>query len=171
MTLSTAKPYVHLIVAEDHFDQLTVDQATQALEQNFTVGSSMLRQFTDLPPAKVILEFALTTIQQIPAGLIAAGLWDGLKYLCQPRRAKATIFFFDVIVGHRKLSARLETHDREILREALATWRDAILSLDSAALDPDLLTHLHYEHTTHQWYPTVSDVKSLSPERRKRLPH
>lgn len=148
---SPEKPVVNVFAAAEHFDQETFDKASAALGQYFTVGGGLIYQFSELPPAKVIVEVTLATLQQLVPSIAASALWDGIKWLLKPKHSKETILFLDVVVGRRKLSSHIVTTDREVIQDALRTWRDAALSFDISSFDEDQLLHAEYDVPACEW--------------------
>lgn len=145
------KPIIELYASAGHFDEAALNKATSALEPHFEVSGGLLYQFSDLPSAKVLLEFALATLQQIAPSILASALWDGMKQLLKPKHSSETILYLDVICGRRKLSSRLITNDPHVLHEALETWQETILQLDISTFDDDQLLHEVYNASAQSW--------------------
>src|SRR5207253_1294555 len=110
-----------LTVSAGDFEDQAYRQALARLGEHFSVGGGELYQFSLDVPARVILEFTIATLMAIPANLIAAALYDGLKHLHRPRRAEKTNFEFRIIEtgAERTVEAYLSTSDDTHLQQAL----------------------------------------------------
>ena len=116
-----SSPTLLLKADAGHFDEEILDSAMDALHPHFAVRGGLLYQFSEIPPARVILEMALLTLQVIPINLISSVLYDGLKYFLKPKRAEKSIFEFRISDEgrNRSINAHIETSDPDILRSAL----------------------------------------------------
>lgn len=77
------------------FDEDTLHGAIQQLRNTLgdgvTVAGGHIYQFGEVAPAKVIIEFLLTTLQGLPASMLDAAVYDVLKtWFLHPKRANET---------------------------------------------------------------------------------
>lgn len=116
-----SSPALSVAADASHFDDQTLESAFKALSPHFAVDGRRLFQFSDLPPARVILEMALLTLQVIPINLLSSFLYDGLKHFLRPKRAEKAIIEFGITDErrNRSINARVETNNPEILQSAL----------------------------------------------------
>jgi hypothetical protein len=127
--LSTdAKPTLSIGADAANFDDATREAAAAELSPYFAVQANRLYQFTEIPPAKLIIEFALLTLQALPANLIASVLFDSFKaHFLRPRHAPETVFSFRIRDGSRIIRAYLRTSNEDVLHAALATFQGLVL--------------------------------------------
>jgi len=124
---TNTKPQIRIFVEAEQFDQPSFNSAIEQLEKSFAVGGGRLYQFSWLPPARVVLDIAIATLQALPANLLASALYDGLKYLFRPKisndqkQAVETVFEFKLRDGERTIEAQIKTGDIEAFKEALST--------------------------------------------------
>lgn len=124
---SSEKPAVLIAFEAGCFPASSVDAAVAALHPRTNLSVGLLYQFTEeAQRAKVVIEFVVTTLQSLGVNV----LYDALKAVLvkQPTEPPAAPTVFDfkmkekVSKGkrHRTVTARLETDDTELLREAVA---------------------------------------------------
>ena len=119
---SSEKPLLDLSASAAHFDQETLDSAMEALRPHFRVGGGLRFELSELPPANVILEMALLTLQVIPANLISSTLFEVLRrFFLRPARTSKTSFSLHISDGSRIIDLHIETSDSDDLRSALAS--------------------------------------------------
>ena len=116
-----SSPCLSVAADASHFDDQSLEAAVKVLSSHFAVDGGRLFQFSELPPARIMIEMALLTLQVIPINLISSALYDGLRHFLRPRRADKSIFEFRISDEERKrsINARIETSDPDILRSAL----------------------------------------------------
>ena len=116
-----SSPALSVQADASHFDGQALEAAIKALCPHFAVSGGLLYQFSEIPPARIMIEMALLTLQVIPINLISSALYDGFRHFLRPRRADKSIFEFRISdeERNRSINARIETSDPDILRSAL----------------------------------------------------
>ncbi len=92
------------------------------LGRQFQVAGGRYYQLGIEPPATAALMLLDETIKELPAALLAALLFEGLRHLLPHDGRKApTLFKFSVLKKHARSETRgvLETSDPEVLRSAV----------------------------------------------------
>lgn len=118
-----SKPFVQIASDAAHFDDDLRDEVAEALRPYFDVKSGRIYQFAEVPPAKVIVEFAVPLLQLIDSvgiNVFSSALWDGLKLFLRTKWNDATFFVF--MVGRSdgtRVRCFLRTSDTEVLKHAL----------------------------------------------------
>ncbi len=127
MSQSEGRADIAISVLIGDFDDATYQVAVEQLREHFSVTANKAIELTEISVAHVVLEMAMSTLQALPAELVGSYLYDGLRPLLRPREAAKSFFEFKVEEnpeGTRYVYANLETADEEILREAMATFKD-----------------------------------------------
>lgn len=127
MSQTEGRSDIKISVISGDFDEETYQTAVERLRQHFSVTENKAIELTEVSVAHVVLGIAMSTLQALPAELVGSYLYDGLKPLLRPREAAKSFFEFKVeedAEGNRYVYANLETADEEILRDAMATFKD-----------------------------------------------
>lgn len=156
--VATDKPALEIFADAGHFDKAVYIAAVTSLRQHFAVGGGQMYQLSEIPPAKVVLEIAWNVIQNIGSGMLASALYDGLKHLLKPKHASESIFHLTVRRGDHVTDCYLKTNDPQALHDALATWRDVVLT------NPDAET-IEYENDSHKWRSARIEATDLHVSR------
>ncbi len=142
---SSDKPILMLAADAGHFDEETYQAAVAQLHPYFAVGGGQLYQFSEIVPAKVVVDLVVATLAAIPANLIASVLYDVLKTrFLKPKGVRETVFSFTIREGDRSTQAHLETGDAEVLGQALATVRDLAMHKEPAR-------SFEFDRKKHEW--------------------
>jgi len=128
--LNNTKPVLKIYADAGHYSDERFQAAVARLEQHFAVGGGRLYQFDILPPAKIIIDFALTTIQAIPPNLLSSWLYDGLKaLLLKPKNHKApeqlpqSVTCIRITSENQQIDLfQIQTNDPEVLKAGLSTF-------------------------------------------------
>lgn len=147
------RPAIELRATAGYFDQELWDVAREDLLPHFRVGGGITNQLEEFPPPQVVVEFVLAVFGGISLNLIAAVLYDALKaHFIRPKNSRVpTRFQLNVIDEPRRgmpdarsVYCSVQTDDPEILREAMATFREAVLGRQERG-------QMTFDVTTHQW--------------------
>jgi hypothetical protein len=115
------------------FDEATLQGAVQqfrdTLGDEISVAGGHIYQFAEVVPAKVAIEFLLTTLQALPASILDAAVYDVLKsWFLHPRRSSETAVKLRVISGTHETNLHIKTSDPMMLKTAVDGFRDVALS-------------------------------------------
>jgi len=83
-----------------------------------------LYQFSEVVPAKVIVEFGIELLRDLDVAVATAVLVEVLKRFLKPKNAPKAVFDFGLKDEERTIRARLETADEETLRHAVDRLSD-----------------------------------------------
>jgi hypothetical protein len=127
---NSTKPVLKIYADAGHYSEVSFRAAIARLERHFAVGGGRLYQFNILPPAKIIIDFALATVQAIPPNILSSWLYDGLKVLLQkPKNHKAAEPLSESVTCIRITSEnqqidlfQIQTNDPEVLKAGLSTF-------------------------------------------------
>jgi hypothetical protein len=121
---NSPQPTIELAADAEHFTEKMYMSAATRLRKDFQVGGGMLYQFSEVVPAKVVIEFGLEILRDLSVATVAAALYEALKSFLKPKHARKAIFDFKLKEGERTVHARLETDDRDVLRHAVDRLSD-----------------------------------------------
>ena len=126
-----------LFVAADfhHFGDEDLSGFASDLSPLFWVATSPLRQYSELAPAKLVIEFIPTVMSLVigvSAGLVAEAIE---RRFLRPKPSPPTMVIFkERLSAHHQRQFIVETNDPEVVREAILAIR-----MLSAVEDPDLI--------------------------------
>lgn len=136
MSFANDKPGVTISVTIGLFNQEDFESLKEQLEPDFRVGGGAAFELSEAEVARIVIEFAISTLQAVPPALLTSALYDGLKALI--RKAKdttpkyRTVFEFKIVGedissitgGKKYVYARLETDDEELVRKGLENLKE-----------------------------------------------
>jgi hypothetical protein len=122
---STPQPLIDIRADRRQFDDATFEAALAELRPYFRVRAALAVKLSDAPPLLLVLGFALTTLQAIPAELLSSALFDWLKHWARrPTGQEVSTIVFRVQDGELMVEASLPMTSDAVAHDALATLRD-----------------------------------------------
>src|SRR5260221_8360268 len=152
---------VHSEASEFDEDTLqgAIQQLRDALSDEVTITGGHIYQFAEVVPAKVAIEFLLTTLQVLPASIFDAAVYDVLKtWFLRPKRASETAVKLSAISGTHRTDMHITTSDPMMLKTAVDGFRDVALSYPQ-------IDHIVFDTKRSRWIlPTGQVAVSRLPK-------
>lgn len=126
-SVETSKPRVSIYADAGRFGDETLAQAQRFLGQEFNVSTGRIFQFSELPPAKVVVELLLQTLQSVGGGVVANWLYETLKsFFLHPKGGGQSQFNIRAWNDKTYVDFHVMTDDPELLRTAIGTIPDLL---------------------------------------------
>lgn len=125
MSRTNGKPTIEIFVTADFLDEEDYRAVKDQLQPHVRVGGGLAYEFSEVEVAHVVVELLANVVQSVPLNFFSSYLYDAFKdRFLKPRGADKTLFEFKLKDGEKYTYASLETSDSEVLKEAMATFRD-----------------------------------------------
>jgi len=119
------KPALKIFADSANFDTQTLEVARMQLQPYFEVEVDVLLQRMAHPPANVLILWALSTLQSLPAALLDSTLYEVLRTrFVKPKADPSSHITFRISQGNEYIEAICVSNDTALLRDALATFRE-----------------------------------------------
>jgi len=147
-----SRPVVRFGADAARFTPEEREAAADVLMRTFNVVGGRYYQFSELPPATVVLLMLIETVRALPVEVLGNLVYDALKGLLPNKsRSEQTTFTFSFRDRDREVRGSVTTSSEDVLRDVVGTFRDLVAKETR---------HHVYDPANQSWNKVESDRKN-----------